>query len=118
MTTKFAATLLTTMALAAIPTALAPVAQAEVCDEVGGRHVAVGGCTNIGGDIAGAAIVGAEVDRPYGYPPAYGPAFAPPPPMWPPLPLGYLPFPSFPGELPCYLPTGQPYYTPINEPCF
>jgi hypothetical protein len=38
--------------------------------------------------------------------------------MWPPLPPGYLPFPAFPGEMPCYLPTGQPYYTPAGMPCF
>ena len=58
-------------------------------------------------------MIGAEVDRPYGY--GY-----PPPPVegWPPLPPGYLPFPSFPGEAPCFLPDGQPYYTPGTMPCY
>lgn len=118
------AALLAAMAMATLPAALAPVAQAEVCGDVGGRHVSVGGCSNIGGDIAGAAVIGAEVDHPYyGYPPVdYGyPPVAPPPPppaAWPPLPPGYLPFPSFPGQMPCYLPTGQPYYTPGNAACF
>ncbi len=115
MTHKFAATLLSAMALTAVSFTLAPAASAEVCGDVGGRHVDVGGCSNIGGDIADAAIVGAAVDRPYGYPAAY----PPPPPMgWPPLPPGYLAFPSFPGELPCYTPAGQPYYTPGNAPCY
>ena len=114
MTKKFAVSLLTASAVAAVPFAVAPVAQADVCGDVGGRHVSVGGCSNIGGDIADAAIVGAAVDRPWGY------GYPPPPPVegWPPLPPGYLPFPSFPGEMPCYLPTGQPYYTPGNAPCF
>ena len=115
MTHKFAATLLSTMAMTAVSFTVAPAAQAEICGDVGGRHADIGGCSNIGGDIADAAIVGAAVDRPYGYPEAYPP---PPPVGWPPLPPGYLPYPSFPGELPCYLPTGQPYYTPVNEPCF
>lgn len=111
MTTKMTATFLTAMALTAVPLAIAPAAQADVCGDVGGRHVAVGGCTNVGGDIADAAVIGAAVDRPwgYGYPPVEG---------WPPLPLGYLAFPSFPGELPCYLPSGQPYFTPPGAPCF
>lgn len=103
------------MALAAIPAGVAPVAQADVCGDVGGRHVNVGGCSNIGGDIADAAVIGAAVDRPYGYGYGYPP---PPPEGWPPLPPGYLPFPSFPGEAPCYLPSGQPYYTPGTMPCY
>lgn len=110
MTQRIAATLLTAAAIAAVPFAVAPAAQADVCGDVGGRHVNVGGCSNIGGDIADAAIVGAAVDRPWGYPDPVG--------GWPPLPPGYLAFPSFPGELPCYTPAGQPYYTPGNAPCF
>lgn len=112
MSKKLAATLLAGLGLAAIPAGIAPIAQAEVCAE-GGRYVHVGGCTNVGGDIADAAVIGAAVDRPYGY--GY-----PPPPVegWPLLPPGYLPFPSFPGEAPCYLPSGQPYYTPGAMPCY
>ncbi|MBU3707356.1 MAG: hypothetical protein FGM50_11865 [Mycobacterium sp.] len=115
MRNRFTASLLAAMALAAVPAGVAPVAQADVCGDVGGRHVNVGGCSNIGGDIADAAVIGAAVDRPYGYGYGYPP---PPPEGWPPLPPGYLPFPSFPGEAPCYLPSGQPYYTPGTMPCY
>mgnify|MGYP003408541929 CR=1 FL=1 len=71
MTTKFAATLLTAAALAAIPTAIAPVAQAEVRGEVG-RYVTVGGCTDVARDIAapivaGAAVFGADERGRYGF---------------------------------------------------
>jgi hypothetical protein len=45
----------TGMALA--PIALTPVAQADVCAAAGGRHVSVGGCTNVAGDAAAVAIV-------------------------------------------------------------
>ena len=112
MSRKFAASLLAGLGLAAVPAGIAPVAQADVCAE-GGRYVHVGGCVDPVGDIADAAVIGAEVDRPYGY--GY-----PPPPVegWPPLPPGYLPFPSFPGEAPCFLPDGQPYYTPGTMPCY
>ena len=48
-------------------------------------------------------VIGAAVDRPL---------------AWGPLPPGYLPYPSFHGEAPCFLPNGQPYYTPGTEPCF
>lgn len=114
MIRKLAALSLTAAALAAVPVSIASVAQADVCAE-GGRYVHVGGCTNVGGDIADAAVIGAAVDRPYGY--GYG--YPPPPPIgWPPLPPGYLPFPSFPGEAPCFLPSGQPYYTPGTMPCY
>jgi len=49
------------MALA--PMAVAPMAQADVCAAAGGRHVAVGGCTNVAGDVAAVAI--ASQDYPY-----------------------------------------------------
>ena len=112
---KLLGTVLTAMAMAAVPFTIAPAAQAEVCGDVGGRHADIGGCSNIGGDIADAAIVGAAVDHPYGYGDPYA---APPPPAWPPLPAGYLPYPSFPGEQPCYTAAGQPYYTPADAPCY
>lgn len=117
MTHKFAAPLLGAVATTAVLFIGAPVAQADVCGDVGGRHVNVGGCTpGIAGAAVDGAIIGAEVDHPYG---GYGYGYPPPPPVgWPPLPPGYLAFPSFPGELPCYLPTGQPYYTPANMPCY
>lgn len=111
--TTFKAGFLAALALASASVAIAPAAQADVCGDVGGRHVNVGGCSNIGGDIADAAVIGAAVDHPYGYGDPYIPPVG-----WPPLPPGYLAFPSFPGELPCYLPSGQPYYTPGDAPCF
>ena len=107
---KMAAALLTMMATVAVPAAVAPVAQAEVCGDVGGRHVSVGGCSHVGADIADAAVIGAAVDRPYdAYPVPVG---------YPPLPPGYLAYPAFPGELPCYTPEGQEYWTPVNVPCY
>ncbi|OBK70307.1 hypothetical protein [Mycobacterium sp. 1274761.0] len=88
---KLAAALLTAGAAAvaplAVPIAVAPVAQADICAGAGGRHVSVGGCTDVAGDVAtGAAI--ASADTPY-----------------------------VPGEVPCYTVEGVPYYTPPGEPC-
>ena len=84
---KLAAVLLTSAAMAALPFALAPAAQADVCAGAGGRHVAIGGCTNVVGDVArGVAI--ASADTPYVY-----------------------------GEIPCYTVEGVPYYTPPGDPC-
>lgn len=103
--------------LAAAPLTFASLAQADVCGDVGGRHVEVGGCTpGVVGGVADAAIAGAAVDavaHPWGYPPP-----PPPPAAWPPLPPGYLPEPTFPGQQACYLATGQPYFTPGNAPCY
>ena len=102
MNKKVAATLLAAVAITATPFLIAPSAQAEVCGDVG-FYVRVGGCTDLAGDAVDAAIVGAAVDHPL---------------AWGPLPPGYLPYPSFHGEAPCFLPNGQPYYTPGTEPCF
>ncbi|MGI9123828.1 MAG: hypothetical protein ACR2JM_03625 [Mycobacterium sp.] len=114
MSKKLAGTFLTALAMGAVAASIAPAAHAEVCGDVGGRYVNVGGCSHVGADIADAAIVGAAVDHPY-----YPAAIPPPPPIgWPPLPPGYLPYPSFPGEAPCYTPEGQQYWTPGAEPCF
>ncbi|AQT82233.1 hypothetical protein B1R94_27755 [Mycolicibacterium litorale] len=33
------------------------------------------------------------------------------------IPPGYPLAPAYPGELPCYTPDGQPYYTPGADPC-
>ena len=113
MRKKLAATLLGAMAMSTLPLIAIPAAQAEICGEAG-RYVRVGGCVNPIGDVADAAVAGAavaDVAHPYGWgvPPVEG---------WPPLPVGYLAWPSFPGEAPCYTPTGQPYYTPGAEPCY
>ena len=85
---KLAAALLAIgAATAVVPVIIAPAAQAEICAGAHGRHVAVGGCTHIAGDVAvGAAI--AAADDPY-----------------------------IPGEVPCYTVEGVPYYTPPGDPC-
>lgn len=33
------------------------------------------------------------------------------------IPNGYPLAPAYPGEVPCYTPDGQPYYTPGADPC-
>ena len=84
---KLAAALLTVTAAAISPIFVAPVADADICAGARGRHVGVGGCTNIAGDVAtGAAI--AAADNPYVM-----------------------------GEVPCYTVEGVPYYTPPGDPC-
>jgi len=61
--------------------------------------VGVGGVLGPGGvdPVVDAAVVDAAVhyDIPYGYPLA----------------------PAFPGELPCFTPSGEAYYTPGADPC-
>ena len=101
MAKKSAAILLSVAALSALPAAIAPAAHADICGDVGGRHVNVGGCTpGIAGDVAGAAVAGDWVR--YGLPVNYA----------------YSLVPAFPGEAPCVSPTGLEYYTPGSEPCY
>ena len=56
--------------LAAIPAAIATiqtpgVSKADVCADAGGRHVDVGGCTNVANDAAvGVAVAGSDDRRP------------------------------------------------------
>jgi hypothetical protein len=108
MTKKLTATLFTALAMASIPAVMAPAAQAEICGDVGGRHVEVGGCTpGIGGvavdaAVAGAAVAGADDWGRYGFPQAYP----------------FSVYPNFPGEAPCISPAGLPYYTPGDAPCY
>lgn len=109
MSKKSVAILFSLAALSSVPAVIAPVAQADVCGEVGGRHVAVGGCTpGIAGDAVDAAVAAGTVDAVandwarYGFPDTYA----------------YSLVPSFPGEAPCISPTGLPYYTPGAEPCY
>jgi len=78
------------MAIAAVPVAAAPVSQADVCGDVGGRHVDVGGCTHVAGDIAVGAAVADDNE-------AAAQAAT--------------------GQPPCYTPAGVPYYTPDGDPC-
>jgi hypothetical protein len=84
---KLAAALLTAAAMAAAPVAIAPTAQADICAGAHGRHVGVGGCTNVAGDVA-AGVAIASADAPY-----------------------------YAGEVPCYTAEGVPYYTPDGDPC-
>ena len=81
--------------LAAIPAAIATiqtpgVSKADVCADAGGRHVDVGGCTNVANDAAvGVAVAGSDD--------AAAQAAT--------------------GQPPCYTPAGVPYYTPGDAPC-
>ena len=98
--------------MATLPALTAPVAGAEICGDVGGRHVSVGGCTpGIVGGVADAAVAGAAVAGTaavagdwarYGFDQAY--------------PFSMVP--AFPGEAPCISPAGLPYYTPGDAPCY
>jgi hypothetical protein len=84
---KLAAVLFAATAVAVVPVAIAPAANADVCAGADGRHFAAGGCTNIAGDVAtGAAIAAAHV-------------------------------PYYAGETPCYTVEGVPYFTPDGDPC-
>lgn len=108
MNKKLGALLLGAAAMVAVPLAVTPVAQAEICGDVGGRHVEVGGCTPgiagaaVDAAVAGTAIVGAADIARFGFPGDYA----------------VSEIPSFPGEAPCISPTGLPYYTPGNAPCY
>jgi hypothetical protein len=84
---KLAAVLCTAMAMVGAPVVIAPTADADICAGARGRHVGVGGCTNIVGDVATGAAIAAATD-PYVY-----------------------------GEVPCYTVEGVPYYTPPGDPC-
>jgi hypothetical protein len=83
------------VALAAVPAAVATiqtpgVSKADVCADAGGRHVDVGGCTDVAGDAAVAGAVAGSDD-------AAAQAAA--------------------GQPPCYTPAGVAYYTPGDAPC-
>ena len=84
---KLAAVLWAAMAMVVAPVVIAPTAHADICAGAHGRHVGVGGCTNIVGDVATGAAIAAATD-PYVY-----------------------------GEVPCYTVEGEPYYTPPGDPC-
>ena len=84
---KLVIALLMVGAAAVAPIAVAPVAGADICAGARGRHVGVGGCTNVVGDVAtGVAIASAAT-------------------------------PYVPGEVPCYTVEGVPYFTPPGDPC-
>jgi hypothetical protein len=79
---KLTAALLIAAGAAVVPVAVAPVAQADVCAGAAGRHVAVGGCTNVAGDVATVAIASAESPYVPGEVPCYtvegAPYYTPP----------------------------------------
>ena len=89
ITKKLAAALFVGAAMAAIPVVVAPSANA-VCGAVGGRHAEVGGCTHVVGDVA--AGVAIADDNEWAVQEATG-------------------------QVPCYTPSGVPYYTPGSDPC-
>jgi hypothetical protein len=60
---KLAAMLAMVSGMALAPMAFTPIAQADVCAGASGRHVAVGGCTNVVNDVGAVAI--ASQDYPY-----------------------------------------------------
>ena len=66
-----AAALLTATAAAVAPIAIAPVAQADICAGAHGRHVGVGGCTNVAGDVDAVSIASAAVPYVPGEVPCY-----------------------------------------------
>lgn len=68
---KLAAALLTVAAAAVSPIIVAPVADADICAGARGRHVGVGGCTNVAGDVAAVAIASAAVPYVPGEVPCY-----------------------------------------------
>jgi hypothetical protein len=84
---KLAAALFTMTAMAAAPLAVTPVANADVCAGATGRHVAVGGCTDVAGRVANGVAIASAVN------------------------------PYVAGEIPCYTVEGVPYYTPPGDPC-
>jgi hypothetical protein len=68
---KLAAAVLMAGAAAVAPIAITPVAQADICAGAHGRHVGVGGCTNIAGDVAAVAIASSAVPYVPGEVPCY-----------------------------------------------
>lgn len=68
---KLAAALFSIAAMATVPFVVAPAAQADICAGAHGRHVGVGGCTNVAGDVAAVAIASSHVPYVYGEVPCY-----------------------------------------------
>ena len=92
--TKCATAFLVFLAAAIAPMALCPATHADVCGNVGGRHVSAGGCTDVAHDATvGAAVAGAAATPED----AAAQAAA--------------------GRPPCYTAAGVPYYTPGDMPC-
>jgi len=91
---KCATAVLLFLAASMTPVMITPAAHADVCGNVGGRHVSAGGCTDIARDATvGAAVAGATAAPED----AAAQAAA--------------------GRPPCYTAAGVPYYTPGDLPC-
>ncbi|HTY29536.1 MAG TPA: hypothetical protein VMD51_15550 [Mycobacterium sp.] len=92
----FCAAVLLAVGAATAPVVVAP-AHADVCGNVGGPHLDVNGCTEIGHDVEiGADVLGAVVVADAADTAAQAAA----------------------GRPPCYTRDGVPYYTPGDDPCF
>ncbi|MCW2516038.1 MAG: hypothetical protein JWR11_5080 [Mycobacterium sp.] len=87
---KLLAAMLTAGAAVVLSMVAAPASHAEVCGDVGGRHVDVGGCTHVAGDVAAGVALANDDD-------------------WAAQEAS--------GQPPCYTPSGVPYYTPGSDPC-
>ncbi len=68
---KLAAVLFTAASVAVVPVVIAPAAEADICAGARGRHVGVGGCTNVAGDVAAVAIASQHVPYIAGEIPCY-----------------------------------------------
>lgn len=97
MTKKLVAALGAALAMSAVSAATGPAAHADVCGDAHGRHVAVGGCTDVAGHVADGVAVAGGV--------AAGAAVA------------HAADPFYFGEQPCFAPDGAPYFTPPGAPC-
>ena len=108
---KFIGSVLLAATLALGSLTAASTAQADCRDCGVGGPVGVGGA----GPVAGpAGPVGAGgVVGPVGVDPVAAAAVTP---NYV-IPYGYPLVPAYPGEVPCYTPDGQPYYTPGADPC-
>lgn len=91
MMKKLTAGLFATMAMTATPLVVTPVAHAEICGGIGGRFVAVGGCSHPIADIAAGVAIANDDD-------------------WAAQERA--------GQPPCYTASGIPYYTPGSDPCY
>lgn len=86
---KLVAALCAAAAMGVAPVIMTPVANADICGDVGGRHVEVGGCTDVAGHV-GVALADANDAA----------------------------WQAATGQPPCYTPLGVPYYTPGDDPCY
>ena len=124
---KFIESALLAVALTLGSLTVASTAQADECRDCGvGGPAGVGGAHPVGGPagpygVGGLGPVAGPVG-PVGVGGVVGPVGVDPlavaavtPNYY--IPYGYPVVPAYPGEIPCYTPDGQPYYTPGADPC-